>query len=123
MPCSERGIDPRHLSGKRALVVDDNATNRMILSQQLLSWGVEPVEAVGGLQALRMAAEGSFDLGVIDLHMPGMDGIELAHRLKADPATSTMALFLLSSSGERLGAAEAHLRGFAGSLTKPVRSS
>ena len=55
--------------------------------------------------------------------MPGMDGIELASILKADPATATIPLFLLSSSGERLGAAESHLRGFAASLTKPVRSS
>jgi CheY-like chemotaxis protein/HPt (histidine-containing phosphotransfer) domain-containing protein len=47
----------------------------------------------------------------------------LASVLKADPKTATMALFLLSSSGERLGAAECHLRGFDGSLTKPVRSS
>ena len=55
--------------------------------------------------------------------MPGMDGIELAARLKSDAATAGMTLFLLSSSGERLGAAESHLRGFATTLTKPVRSS
>ena len=116
------------LAGRRALVVDDNATNRMILRQQLLSWGVEPVEAVDGYQALDVAAaavsEGRpFDMGVLDLNMPGMDGIELASLLKADERTGSMMLFLLSSSGDRLGAAESHLRGFAGSLTKPVRQS
>jgi CheY-like chemotaxis protein len=57
---------------------------------------------------------------VIDLNMPDMDGIELAG-MKADPETAATILFLLSSSGERLGAAEAHLKGFADSLTKPVR--
>jgi CheY-like chemotaxis protein/HPt (histidine-containing phosphotransfer) domain-containing protein len=60
---------------------------------------------------------------VIDLNMPGMDGIELAELLKSDPATKQMILFLLSSSGERLSAAEAHTRGFAACMTKPVRSS
>ena len=65
----------------------------------------------------------AFDLGVIDLNMPGMDGIELARALKADPATAATMLFLLSSSGHRLEPAESHLTGFAASLTKPVRSS
>ena len=120
--------DPADLRGKRALVIDDNATNRKIVRQQLLSWGVESVEAVDAYGALRAAAEAAevgtpFDLGVVDLNMPGMDGIELARSLKSDPRTAATALFLLSSSGTRLSEAEAHLRGFAGSLTKPVRSS
>jgi PAS domain S-box-containing protein len=120
--------DIRTLDGRRALVVDDNATNRMILRKQLTAWGIETVEAVDGVQALGLAAAAAeagqmFDLGVVDLNMPGMDGIELAADLKADPATAEMTLFLLSSSGQRLGLAESHLRGFAGSLTKPVRPS
>jgi two-component system sensor histidine kinase/response regulator len=131
-PDVEAGADadgePRSLAGKRALVVDDNATNRRILCQQLRSWGVEPVEAEDGYQALGEAAAAAqagrtFDFGVVDLNMPDMDGIELAGILKADPETAGMVLFLLSSSGERLGAAEAHLKGFADSLTKPVRQS
>jgi len=128
VPTDEASGDPRTLSGQRALVVDDNATNRRILRQQLLSWGVEAVEASDGYQALELALTAvqdgrSFDLGVVDLNMPGMDGIELARTLKADPATAPTMLFLLSSSGHRLDAAESHLTGFAASLTKPVRSS
>jgi signal transduction histidine kinase/CheY-like chemotaxis protein/HPt (histidine-containing phosphotransfer) domain-containing protein len=120
--------DPQSLAGKRALVVDDNATNRRILSQQLRAWGIESVEAEDGYQAMGHAAAAAqngktFDIGVIDLNMPDMDGIELAGILKADPETASTILFLLSSSGERLGAAEAHLKGFADSLTKPVRQS
>jgi two-component system, sensor histidine kinase and response regulator len=116
------------LEGRRALVVDDNATNRMILTRQLASWGIEPVEAIDAYAAIdataQACAEGRpFDIGVIDLNMPGMDGIELAARLKSDAATAAITLFLLSSSGERLGEAESHLRGFATTLTKPVRSS
>jgi CheY-like chemotaxis protein/HPt (histidine-containing phosphotransfer) domain-containing protein len=60
---------------------------------------------------------------VIDLNMPGMDGIELARALKADPVTSGIVLFLLSSSGHHLEPARSHLTGFAASLTKPVRAS
>ncbi|HYA68691.1 MAG TPA: response regulator, partial [Acidimicrobiales bacterium] len=117
-----------NLAGLRALVVDDNATNRTILDQRLASWGVEAEEAVDAYEALALAAAAAeagrpFDFGVIDLQMPSMDGIELARALKADPATAAMPLFLLSSSGNRLGAAECHLRGFAASLTKPVRAS
>jgi PAS domain S-box-containing protein len=125
-PAQDR--DPRTLSGQRAVVVDDNATNRRILRQQLLSWGVEAVEAADGYEALELAASASsegraFDLGIIDLNMPGIDGIELAGRLKADVATASTMLFLLSSSGYHSEAAESHLNGFAASLTKPVRSS
>ena len=124
----DKGGDPRTLSGQRALVVDDNATNRRILRQQLLSWGVEAVEAADGFEALELALTAAedgraFDLGVVDLNMPGMDGIELARALKTDPTTAETMLFLLSSSGHRLEPAESHLTGFAASLTKPVRSS
>ncbi len=118
----------RTLSGQRALIVDDNATNRRILRQQLRSWGVEAVEAADGFEALEIAGTAAqdgraFDLGVVDLNMPGMDGMELARALKADQATASTMLFLLSSSGHRLEPAASHLTGFAASLTKPVRSS
>ncbi len=127
-PAKRATGDTKTLSGQRALIVDDNATNRRILRQQLRSWGVEAVEAVDGFEALEIAgtaAQGgrAFDLGVIDLNMPGMDGMELAGALKADPATAPTMLFLLSSSGTRLEPAESHLTGFTASLTKPVRSS
>jgi len=125
-PMTGRGS--RSLSGQRALIVDDNATNRLILRRQLHSWGVEAVEAVDGYQALELATAAGetgqpFDFGVVDLNMPGIDGIELAHDLKADASTAAITLFLLSSSGERFGPAETHLNGFAANLTKPVRSS
>ena len=118
----------RCLDGKRALVVDDNATNRKILRQQLVSWSVEVLEAVDGYEAAELAAAAAasgqpFDIGVLDLNMPGMDGIELASIFKSNDATSSMLLYLLSSSGDHLGAGEAHLRGFEASLTKPVRPS
>jgi two-component system sensor histidine kinase/response regulator len=120
--------DPRGLDGQSALIVDDNATNRNILRRQLASWGVETVEAVDGYEALGLAASAAgagrpFGFAVIDLNMPGMDGIELAGILKGDQTTAATTMILLSSSGDRLGAARSHLYGFAASLTKPVRQS
>lgn len=127
-PSARKSGDTRTLSGQRALIVDDNATNRRILRQQLRSWGVEAVEAADGFEALEIAGTAAqdgraFDLGVIDLNMPGMDGMELARELKANSATASTMLFLLSSSGNRLEPGASHLTGFAASLTKPVRSS
>ena len=125
---ASRPESPSNIAGKRAVIVDDNATNRRILRQQLASWGIESAEAVDAEDAVKVIAAAAragelFDLGIVDLNMPGIDGMELAQILKSQPATEPMTLFLLSSSGERLGAAESHLRGFAACLTKPVRSS
>lgn len=116
------------MSAQRALIVDDNATNRRILRDHLRSWGVASAEAANAEEAIALAGEAAsqampFDIGIIDLNMPAMDGMELAEVLKGDPTTASTQLFLLSSSGQLLGEAECHLRGFAASLTKPVRSS
>ena len=83
--------EPRSLDGRRALIVDDNATNRMILRQQL------PLLGASSRSRRPTASRRSawpppatsrarpFDLGVLDLNMPGMDGIELAERLQGRP--------------------------------------
>jgi two-component system, sensor histidine kinase and response regulator len=116
------------LDGRRALIVDDNATNRLILRKHLRAWGMEVVEASDGIEALTLATGAAgrgepLDLAVLDLNMPGMDGLELAERLHRDEATAGAALFLLSSSGERLSPAERERRGIVASLVKPVRVS
>ena len=127
-PARRLDRDAASIAGQRAVIIDDNATNRRILRQQLTSWGVASVEAVDAYDAVHVVAAAArsgepFDIGIVDLNMPGVDGMELAQILKSEPATASTTLFLLSSSGERLGAAESHLRGFAACLTKPVRSS
>jgi two-component system, sensor histidine kinase and response regulator len=116
------------LDGRRALIVDDNATNRLILRKHLRAWGMEVIEASDGTEALTLAVDAAgrgepLDLAVLDLNMPGMDGLELAERLHSDEATAGAALFLLSSSGERLSPAERERRGILASLVKPVRVS
>jgi CheY-like chemotaxis protein len=108
------------LEGKRLLVVDENATNREILSRQARSWGMEPVAAELPSEALTLIDAGSeFDVAVIDLHMPEMDGIELAeeiHRRHPD-----LPLVLASSLGRV--AATRGAAAFAAQVTKPVKAS
>jgi signal transduction histidine kinase/CheY-like chemotaxis protein len=112
----------------RVLIVDDNATNRKILAHQLASWGMIYEEADSGrgaLEALRgAAARGvAFDLAILDLMMPAMDGFELARAIKSDPALAGARLILLTSFGQRGDDAAARDIGVAAYLTKPVRQS
>jgi PAS domain S-box-containing protein len=116
------------LRGLRVLVVDDNETNRKIVHEQVVSWGMRNGMAEGGLQALhtlRSASDGGdpYDLAILDMQMPGMDGMELASRIKAEPAIAPTQLILLTSTGLRGEAEQARSVGFAAYLTKPVRQS
>ena len=79
-----RGVQAE-LRGRRALIVDDNRANRTILEKQLSSWGVRTTAVEGGREALRelRSAGEPYDLAVLDMQMPGMDGMELARRIKA----------------------------------------
>ena len=116
------------LAGRRALVVDDSRANRSILEKQLSSWGVQTTSVEGGPQALeelRSAVDGNvpYDLAVLDMQMPGMDGMELARRIKADPDLSPTRLVLLTSLGRRTDGQEADQVGIEAYLTKPLRQS
>jgi PAS domain S-box-containing protein len=111
-----------------ALIVDDNATNRKILSHQLDSWGMSHEEADSGSRALELlrsaAANGKpYDLAILDFMMPGMDGFELARTIKCDPAIAAVPMVLLTSYGQRGDGAAAREAGIAAYLTKPVRQS
>jgi PAS domain S-box-containing protein len=116
------------LRNLRVLVVDDNETNRKIVGEQIASWGmgyglVEDGE--GALKVLRSAAKRGepYDLALVDLNMPKMDGMELAHRIKADPSISSTQLVLLTSLGLRGEAEQAKRVGFSAYLAKPMRQS
>ena len=129
-PISTRTAPLRHADpgGLRVLVVDDNETNRRIVHEQVLSWGMRNGMAEDGqraLEVLRGAAEEGdpYDVAILDLDMPGMDGMELAHRIKADPAMASARLILLTSLGLRGEAEQARRVGFSAYLTKPVRQS
>ena len=111
------------------LVVDDNATNRRILEATLLTWGMKPTVARSGREALDALAktetEGtSFAMALIDCMMPGMDGFELAERIKKTPnPASKMSIIMLTSGGQRGDAARCEAVGLAGYLHRPVKQS
>lgn len=116
------------LNKLRVLVVDDNATNRKILSHQLGSWGMIVEEADAGDRALELLRQATargeaFEFAILDLMMPGMDGFELARAINSDPGIAGVPLLLLTSFGQRGHGATAREAGIAAYLTKPVRQS
>ncbi|MEL6703393.1 MAG: response regulator [Bacteroidota bacterium] len=105
------------LLDRLVLIVDDNATNRAIAAGQARRWGMQATTAASAEEALALFDEGAeFDVAVLDMHMPGMDGIELAEVLRARPAAARMPLVLLSSVGTEYASRDV----FAVSLNKPV---
>jgi CheY-like chemotaxis protein len=113
------GVQPA-LQGRRLLIVDDNATNRRVLELQSSKWGMDARATESPQEALRWVEEnGAFDLAIVDMHMPEMDGVELARQMRhRKPA---LPLVLFSSLGRREAAADEAL--FAAHLTKPLRQS
>jgi GAF domain-containing protein/CheY-like chemotaxis protein len=123
LPASRRrdfvGVQPE-LQGKRVLVVDDNATNRRILALQTAKWGMQSRDTESPNEALRWLAAGErFDLAILDMHMPEMDGLALAARIRAGHAKLPLVLF--SSLGRREAGDTESL--FAAYLAKPMRQS
>ncbi len=113
------GTQPE-LSGRRILVVDDNATNRRVLSLQTGKWGMLARECETPAEALRSLDGGEmYDLAVLDMHMPEMDGVELARQVRRRRAD--MPLVLASSLGRREAGDTEGL--FTAHLSKPVRQS
>jgi two-component system, sensor histidine kinase and response regulator len=113
------------LKGLRVLIVDDNATNRKILAHQLTYLEMHYEEAESGFQALERLQTSSlaYDLVILDLMMPDMDGVQLTHLIKADPALRKIPLVLLASFRERGDLEIVKQAGIATYLTKPVRQS
>jgi len=82
LPPGSARIQPS-LNGKRALIVDDNATNRRILTLQLLTGACRRATVKPPAEALKWIKRGDpFDLAILDMHMPGMDGVTLAGRIR-----------------------------------------
>lgn len=116
------------LRGLSALVVGDNEATHKNLVAETLSWGMRCDIAMNASQALgmlRAAASGgqSYDLAILDMQMPGTDGLELARAIQRDPALSEVQPIILIAVGLRGHAEESRRAGIAGYLTKPVSQS
>ena len=115
-----RGYIPE-LKNCRVLIVDDNQTNRHILKLQFDNWGMKPTTISSPLDALKLVESGeTFDLGILDMQMPVMDGIQLGRKLKALPNGIDMPMIMLSSLG-KIYAAPPEI--FAAEISKPIRFS
>ena len=125
-----RDAHPSHhsLVGVRVLVVDDNASNRLILRHQLDAWKMRVEIAADGEEALGMlqrAAEAGrpYHLALLDVQMPEMDGWTLARTIQANPTLAGTPLIILTSFGEAFSPAELKAAGVKAYLVKPVKQS
>src|SRR5437763_10627817 len=111
-----------HLAGKRILIVDDNATNREIVTRHARSWGMEPMAVELPSAALELIADGErFDVAVLDMMMPGMDGVALAQEIRRHRSERELPLLLLTSLGRLPQARSAGA--FSAQLAKPLKAS
>ena len=111
-----------HLAGKRILIVDDNATNREIVTRHARSWGMEPVAVERPAAALELiASDEPFDVGVLDMMMPEMDGLALAGEIRNRRSAEELPLLLLTSLGRLPQAESSNL--FSTQLAKPFKAS
>jgi two-component system sensor histidine kinase/response regulator len=102
------------------LVVDDTEANRLLLREILELEGHRVTSAVDGPGALRSAVEATPDLVLLDVSMPGMDGLEVCRRLRADPATAALPIILVTALAERSHRLEGMAAGANDYLTKPI---
>jgi PAS domain S-box-containing protein len=120
--------DYQILDQRRVLVIDDNATNRKILHHQAIRWGMQVDEAdsaIKGLTALQTAAEQQkpYDIAIIDMQMPDVDGMTLGIQIKENPAIANVPLIMLTSTNQRDEVKRSLDIGFASYLVKPVKAS
>jgi hypothetical protein len=118
-------LDVSILQGVNVLVVDDNATNRRILEESLKAWGIKATSVDGGKAALEEMKKGEiagtpFAIVLVDYMMPGMDGFELAEKIKADQSIANAIMIMLTSAAQRGDAARCLELGISAYLLKPI---
>jgi len=127
-PVEESGPKLTELESLPVLIVDDNETNRLILEEMLKNWRMMPTLADSGdsaLMAMRCARDtgNCFPLVLLDGHMPGMDGFEVAKRIKSDPTLSGATIMMLTSDRQVGDAARCRALGIKIYLVKPIGQS
>jgi CheY-like chemotaxis protein len=115
------------LPGTRVLIVDDNATNRELLHQQLKNWGMDPTSAASATQALTLLQEKDtqppFNVAIFDMLMPNINGLDLAQTLRTDKTLADLKLIILTSTDLSLSAEIIKTAGINQIISKPVRQS
>ena len=127
-PARYKPIGIEMLRDLPVLVVDDNATNRRIFEETLVTWGMKPVLAAGGPQALAAlqhvsGKENAFPLIIVDAQMPELDGFSVAKAIKLDPNHSESVIIMLTSAGMRGDGERCRELGINAYLPKPIRRS
>lgn len=121
-------IIPGSVKDKRVLIVDDNKTNRFVLSEQLKYWGCMYDEASNGHKAIEKLItaskqEAPFEIAIIDMQMPGMTGEELGRQIKKNPDIQNTKMIMMTSIGQRGDAKKIEKIGFDAYLIKPVKQA
>ncbi|NJN56954.1 MAG: response regulator [Leptolyngbyaceae cyanobacterium SL_5_9] len=112
------------LSGKQLLIVDDNPINRQILTLQAETWGMVTRAARSGVEALDWLHQGEhFDVAILDMQMPEMDGITLAAEIHQIPSSHQLPLVMLTSMGKPEAQSETLRTHFTDCLSKPIKQS
>ncbi len=120
--------EPETLTHRRLLVVDDNSTNRKIIYHQATRWGMHVDEAACAATALKALEQSAnqgipYDIALIDMQMPDVDGLTLGEQIKANSAIADVPLIMLTSTNQREEVQRALKIGFASYLVKPVKLS
>ena len=121
-------VADKELQGLRICCIDDHPVNLQLLEEYTKSWNMQTVSASTPLEGLRLLEQAQecgepFELALVDMEMPGIDGATLARTIKANPQLAATRLILLTSIGQRGDAQEAKKAGFSGYLTKPIRQN
>ncbi len=121
-------INPIDIKNKNILIVDDNDTNRRWLSTLLKNWGCRSSEAASAEDALKLLEDSInqgdlYDLAILDMQMPKIDGETLGRQIKEKESFKNISLVMLTSLGQRGDAARFEKAGFEGYLTKPVKQA
>jgi two-component system, sensor histidine kinase and response regulator len=127
-PVHQQSLQDVALAGIAVLVVDDNATNRRILTETLRKWGMQPTSAASAREALALLSGAHergqpFTLILADVHMPEMDGFSLVEHLKQHPEFALATIMMLTSGGQRGDGERCRELGVSAYLTKPVRAA
>lgn len=116
--------DAIELTAKRILIVDDNMTNRRILVKQSLLWGMIPTATASGVEAMDLISLGhAFDIAILDMSMPEMDGLDLARKIRKYRDAEHLPLVMLTSLSQKPDVEVMKSIQFDAFLSKPIKAS